>query len=185
MLSGEGASRNGPSLPIFGKLAVAAGRLMGVTGDPAKLRRASKLYMPVGKRVVVIGGGLVGTELAEFFVERKRSVVVVHDGPIFAAEMAHPRRWRVLHELREAGARLVAEAQIEAIGDTAVRVRTTEGTQEVPADTVILATGLVANPHAIETIRSAGVPVVAVGDGNGVGYIEGAIQQGFEAALAL
>ena len=55
--------------------------------------------------------------------------------------------------------------------------------EEIPADTVILATGLVANPVPIEGLASAGVPVVTVGDADGVGYLEGAIRDGFHAAI--
>jgi pyruvate/2-oxoglutarate dehydrogenase complex dihydrolipoamide dehydrogenase (E3) component len=41
------------------------------------LRNLSKLYLPVGKKVVIIGSGLHGCELAEFFVRRGRHVTIV------------------------------------------------------------------------------------------------------------
>src|SRR5262249_60905401 len=88
---------------------------------PAKRAEASGAYMPIGRRVVVIGGGLVGAELAEFLAERGREVSVLEEGPVIAREMAHPRRWRVLHELREAGVRLHTRARVLAIGERGVR----------------------------------------------------------------
>ena len=48
-----------------------------------------------------------------------------------------------------------------------------------------LAEGLAANPDPLEALRASGVPVVPIGDVDGVGYIEGAIHQGFRAAVDL
>jgi len=191
LLSGAGSSQAQRGLSIAGRLAVGAGRMLGVTSDPAKLRRASLAYMPIGRRVAIVGGGLVGAELAEFLVERGREVVVIEEGPIIGLEMAHPRRWRVLYELREAGARLVTSARVREIGETTLcfeSAAVSEGepaVEEIRADTVILATGLAANPDPIEWLRTAGVPLVAIGDATGVGYLEGAIREGFHAAIEL
>ncbi|MGD9007395.1 MAG: FAD-dependent oxidoreductase [Desulfobacteraceae bacterium] len=46
-----------------------------------QMAKLSKLWMPVGKSVVVMGGTLHGCELAEYLTKRKRKVVMVHDGP--------------------------------------------------------------------------------------------------------
>jgi NADPH-dependent 2,4-dienoyl-CoA reductase/sulfur reductase-like enzyme len=185
LLTGEASKGAGPALSLSGRLAVAAGRLTGVTSDPSKLRAASKAYMPVGRRVVIVGGGLVGVELAEFLAERGREVAVIEEGPVLALEMAHPRRWRVLHDLREAGVTLVSGARVLEIGAAAVRFETDAGAESAPADTVILATGLEANRVMVSWLECAGVPLVSVGDGDTVGYIEGAIRTGFEAAIEI
>jgi 2,4-dienoyl-CoA reductase (NADPH2) len=47
----------------------------------AQMAKLSKLWMPVGKSVVVMGGTLYGCELAEYLTKRRRRVVMVHDGP--------------------------------------------------------------------------------------------------------
>ncbi len=191
LLTGEGADAASEKLSLVGRLALRAGRLSGLTDDPAKLREASKLYMPLGKRVVVIGGGLVGAELAEFLAERGREVVVLEEGPVAAKEMAHPRRWRVLHEMRELGIRLVLNARVLEIGENSVRFEAPPKRGEpalaetIAADHVVLATGLEANPAPAAALRAAGVPVIEIGDATGVGYLEGAIHSGFEAGLAL
>ncbi len=189
LLTGEGASAG--KLSLLGRLAVRAGRLTGISADPAKLREASRAYMPLGKRVAILGGGLVGAELAEFLAERGRDVLLLEEGRTLAAEMAHPRRWRALHDLREHGVRMHTRARVLEIGTASVRfeVAGSEGapsaTYEEAADTVLLATGLEPNPEPAARLRETGVPVLEVGDATGVGYIEGAIHSGFEAALSL
>jgi len=191
LLTGQGAAAASGKLSALGRLAVRAGRLTGLSDDPSKLREASRAYMPIGRRVVVIGGGLVGAELAEFLAERGRDVTVLEEGPVIAREMAHPRRWRVLHELREARVRLVTRARVLAIAESGVRFEAAEQegaparADEAAADTVILAAGLGPNPEPVKLLESAGVPVVAIGDATGVGYLEGAIHGGFEVAVRL
>ena len=190
LLTGEDAREASGKLSLVGRLVVRAGRLTGISGDPGRLREASRAYMPVGKRVVVVGGGLVGAELAEFLCERGREVVVLEEGATLAKEMAHPRRWRVLHELREHGVRMVTRARVLEFGERTVRFEIApakEGGEvkrdEAAADTVILAAGLEANPEPAARLREAGVPVIEIGDATGVGYLEGAIHSGFKAGI--
>ena len=137
---------------------------------------------------VIIGGGLVGAELAEFMAERGREVSVFEEGPVLAKDMSHPRRWRVLHDLRDAGVVLHAETEVTAIGADTLEFRSLgseTNVQSLPVDTVIIATGLVANPEGVEALRSAGLPLVVIGDANGTAYLDGAIEQGFMAAIDL
>lgn len=47
----------------------------------AQMEKLSRLWMPVGKTVVVMGGTLHGCELAEFLTKRGRKVAMVHNGP--------------------------------------------------------------------------------------------------------
>jgi len=107
---------------------------------------------------------------------------------VLAQQMAHPRRWRVLHDLREHGARLHAETEVLEIEERAVRFRSMAPDAEaerVDVDSVVIAEGLVGNPEGVAVLESAGVPVRVIGDASGVGYIDGAIADGFRAALEL
>ena len=96
----------------------------------------------------------------------------------------------MLEELRHAGVKTETNVRVLEIGADNVRFerQAAEGAPEVcdvAADTVVVATGLVANPGPAASLRAAGIDVVEIGDTTGVGYIEGAIHDGFRAALAL
>ena len=172
-------------LSLTGRIAVAAGRRLGVTDDPERLAALTHHYMPIGKRVTILGGGLVGIELAEFLVDRGRTVTVLEDGATLAVEMAHPRRWRVLTDLREHGAELVSNAEVLEVTPTQVRYRHEEREHSVDADCVVVASGLVGDESVAQQMRAGGLDPVTIGDCTGVGYLEGAMADGFKAGYAV
>ena len=190
LLTGQDDQAAARKLSLFERIVVRAGRATRITTSPSRLREASKAFMPVGSKVVIVGGGLVGLELAEFLAERGREVVVLEEGPKFGLEMAHPRRWRALFDLRQHGVELVACAFLRSIGEHEVEYEVQIANQDVQpcktqADTVVLATGLGPNPETSHRLKEAGVPIREIGDVSGPGYLEGAIHDGFRAALDL
>ena len=57
--------------------------------------------------------------------------------------------------------------------------------QSAPADTVVVAKGAEGNLSLANSLESAGFKVHAIGDANGVGYIEGAMRGAAEAVRVL
>jgi len=151
------------------------GSLLGVSGSMARVRELSRHWMPVGTRVAIIGGGLVGVELAEFLSERGREVGVLEETRTFAVEMALPRRWRALHELREHGVALLSEVRVEAITDDGVVYSADGERRTLPADSVIVATGVRENHGLADSLQGLGAEVHLIGDCRAVGYLEGAL----------
>ena len=80
LLTGSGAGAATRKLAAPARLALAVGRRLGLLDDPGRVAALSERYMPVGKRVVIVGGGLVGVELAEFLLDRGRHVTVLEEG---------------------------------------------------------------------------------------------------------
>jgi 2,4-dienoyl-CoA reductase-like NADH-dependent reductase (Old Yellow Enzyme family)/thioredoxin reductase len=175
----------GRKLAIHKRLAVAAGRRAGLTDDMGKVRELSKRWMPIGHDVVVIGGGLVGVELAEFLAERGRNVTVLEEGDALGVEMAHPRRWRAVHEARTHGVRFFIGAALVEVQPDGVVYRDTDGEHRVPADAVVLATGVHADHTLAAEISAHGIEAHVVGDAAKVGYIEGAIRSAYVLAKEL
>ncbi len=172
-------------LPFTKRLVVGAGRALGFLSSMDKVRNWSKRWMPIGKRVVVLGGGLVGVEMAEFLAERGRTVTVVESGDKFGLEMAHPRRARALHEARTHGVEFVSSATLERIDDSSVVIRTGEEQRTIAADVVVLASGVVPDPAIADALRADGFDVRVVGDAGHVGYIDGAVRSGYTTARAI
>ncbi|MCK4697835.1 MAG: FAD-dependent oxidoreductase, partial [Dehalococcoidia bacterium] len=83
-------------------LSLASALMPGLLSVPS-LRRLTGYWMPLGKRVAIIGGDMVACELAKFLVERGREVTILESSTDMAIEMAIGRRWNFLPRLREAG----------------------------------------------------------------------------------
>ena len=67
-----------------------------LTGAKA-VERLTRLWMPVGRSAVIVGGGIQGCETAEFLVKRGRAVTIAESGdqvgtgiPLLQWELLHP-----------------------------------------------------------------------------------------------
>jgi len=168
------------------RLAAKAGALTGVTKSPEMIREATKAWMPLGEHIVIIGGELVGLELAEFLAERGRKVTVVDEAPRLGAGIYIVRRWRALSEARDLGVSLLPGMKNIAIGNERVTFDDEDGQHHVvEANNVIVAKGAVGNMALADSLKAAGFKVHTVGDCNGVGYIEGAIAGAADVAVAI
>jgi NADPH-dependent 2,4-dienoyl-CoA reductase/sulfur reductase-like enzyme len=163
-----------------------AGGMIGITDSQQALQKLSHLWMPLGKRVVIVGGGLVGLELSEFLAARGRSVTVLEAGEKFGREFSLVRRWRVLDDAGRHGVQLIAQAMVQEITAQQVIYTDAEGAQHaLDADSVVLAIGTQADDSVAKRLGASGVPVHQAGDGAAVGYIEGAIHSGNRIARSI
>ena len=161
-------------------------RATGMTRSPALIRAASHVWLPLGKNIVIYGGGLVGIELAEFLAEHGRNVTVLEESGVFAPELQMVRRWRALYECDKFGVTRIAHVSDFSIDQDAVRYRTGNGQlRSLPADQVILAAGATGDLSVARELEGAGFNVHTVGDCRGLGYIEGAINDGNDIGRAL
>lgn len=159
-----------------------AGSLAGVTDSSEAIQKLSRVWMPLGKRVTIIGGGLVGLELAEFLIARGRQVCVLESGSHLGRELAIVRRWRVLHEIRTHGGELITGASVTSIDGGAVHYQLADGQPGTsPADSVVLAIGAQPDTRLLDALTHAGLPARSIGDCQNIGYIEGAIRAGHQA----
>lgn len=186
MMFGESSDELKRKTSLFTRLATKVGAATGATANLELVRKATHAWMPLGDRVVILGGELVGIELAEFLLERGRTVTVIEEAPRLGKGLTLVRRMRILSELAEHGATLIGGATNVAIGKDAVSFTGMDGQEHsVPADTVIVAQGATGDLTLAEQLEAAGLSVTAIGDARGVGYIEGAMRGAYEAVTAI
>lgn len=158
-----------------------AGGILKVTSSARAVQGLSKLWMPLGRRVVIVGGGLVGLELAEFLLARDREVTVLEPTDKPGRELSIVRRWRVLDTVESHG-RLHRQASVRSIGKDAVLWTDAQGAeQRTEADSVILALGTQPDDSVAQTLATSGVPVQRIGDCRDTGLILGAVLDGHNA----
>ncbi|WEK42041.1 MAG: FAD-dependent oxidoreductase [Candidatus Sphingomonas colombiensis] len=159
------------------RIATRVGAATGLTANLDFVRKATHQWMPLGDHVVIVGGELVGLELAEFLLERGRTVTVVDDAPRFGAGLTVVRRMRLLEELKEHGVAMFPKAADIRIEPGAVTFTDANGEVQRPrADHVIVAKGATGDEALADALRAEGFDVHAIGDCTGVTYIEGAMR---------
>ena len=162
------------------------GASTGITAIPELVRQISKVWMPLGKQITIIGAELVGLELAEFLAERGRKVTVI-DGAAQAGKGLYlVRRMRLLDELNHLGVTLIMKASDITIGKHNINYLNNRGQRrQFDIDHVIVAQGATGDTALAEQLREQGFKTHTIGDCNGVGYIEGALESAAILAVEL
>tara|TARA_B110000211_G_scaffold173080_2_gene195493 strand:- start:201 stop:632 length:432 start_codon:yes stop_codon:yes gene_type:complete len=141
--------------------------------------------MPIKATVTIVGGDLVGLELAEFLIERGRKVRVLEPSKTLGINLSIVRRSRVIHLLKEQGCELVTNADVSEITNSGVYYEALGENLFSPAEQVIIALGAKTNQSLFDKIQTTGIPVVQIGDCRDVGYIHGAIADARAAVIKI
>ena len=172
-------------LSLIQQLILKVGRATQLLRNISALRFLSKIWMPIAKNIVVIGGDLVGLELAEFLVERGRTVKVLEPSGSLGPNLSIVRRSRVVHMLKEHKVDLLTNVTIKEIDGQEVIFDHEEAQKSLQADQVIIALGADTNSELFDELTDLNLPLTSIGDCTSVGYIHGAIADARKAVIDL
>lgn len=133
---------------------------------PELLRRLTKYWMPLGKRVVIIGGDIQGCELAEFLVKRGRKVTLVDTSEQLCDLMPIRNKIKTLNWLPKKGATLIGgiKEYIEITREGLTIVNKEGERQTLAADTIITALPLVPDDGLLKNLEGKIPEVYSIGD---------------------
>ncbi len=164
--------------------------------------------VPTGQRVVIIGGGAVGVEVALFLAEKgtlsadavkfllvnraedpetifklatrgTRDIILLEMIGKIGKDIGKSTRWGMLQELSRVGVRTSIETKALEITAEGVKVTSEQGEEVLPADTVVLAAGSVSHNPLKAVVEKAGIACKVVGDAGQVGLAFDAVHQGY------
>jgi len=134
-------------------------------------------------RYLVVGGGLVGLETAEYLAERGGEVTVVEMLDQVGAGLGPIRLKLMLDRLIKAGVNLLVKTRVIAVRDGSLRVETGGREHTLgPCEAVVVAAGYRCNPIP-SPIFGKSVKVQVIGDACRARSIVEAIQEGLAAAI--
>jgi 2,4-dienoyl-CoA reductase (NADPH2) len=134
--------------------------------SPRTLRWLTKLWMPVGKDVVIIGSGVHGCQLAEFLIKRNRNVTIVDTAAAAGEGLVPPdTKERLLNWLTEKGVVMMNSVRVEAVNHEGLILFNKEGERKtLRADTILTALPLMPDKTMVQAVAKSVAEVYQIGD---------------------
>jgi 2,4-dienoyl-CoA reductase-like NADH-dependent reductase (Old Yellow Enzyme family)/thioredoxin reductase len=140
----------------------------------------------VGPRVAVLGGGMVGSETAEYLADRRREVTVIEMLDTIASDMPGKARFFLMQRLEQLGVKMITGAKVEAITDYGVLVNMDGQRQMVDGfQSIVLAMGSTPNDELVEELKGVVKELYVVGDAKQVARLVDATAQAADVALKI
>jgi NADH:flavin oxidoreductases, Old Yellow Enzyme family len=121
-----------------------------------------------GQRVTIVGGGMVGAELADALRVRACPTTVLEMRADIAIGMARNNRFELVERLQAAGVELITNCRVLDISGTQIHLQLNGG-EEVwrpIGDALVLATGPRPNLDILDVVKATHVPYTCIGDCN-------------------
>lgn len=139
----------------------------------------------VGQRAVVVGGEMVGCEVAEFLAQQGREVTLLARRERVADDMGRTHRWVMLRRLQELGVSTETGVNVTEVRDNGVVGLQAGSPRLFPADSVVLAVGFHPDNRLLKELEGKVKELHAIGDCVRPGRIAGAIEEGLRLGLQL
>ena len=166
----------------------------------------------VGKRVVVVGGNAVGLETALYLANQgtispevlhflavnraepwnvletlisrgNKQVTVVEMTGQVGKDIGSSTRWNVMAEIKRLGVEVLTETKAVALNNIGLEIQKDTGTESLPADSVVMATGSESENRLLRDIEDLVPQIYVVGDAKQPRNALEAIREGFQAGL--
>lgn len=169
----------------------------------------------LGKNVVIVGGGAVGVETAEYIAEMgtldpqvlrflmlykaeppetlykqlvtgTKNVTVLEMQPKIGRDIGITTRWGMLQRLKMYGVATLPNTKVLSVEKAGVKVLQSDGEQTViPADTVVLAVGSKSENALYEALDGKVEKLMLIGDAENPGFILDAVRAAYDAAIKI
>lgn len=141
----------------------------------------------VGKRVAVIGGGLIGCETANYLIHHDHLVSIIEMLSDVALEEADGMRIFLLAEFAGKGVEYHLESRVTNIAADGHITINSGGRERIigPFDSIVLAAGRRSNRELADQLSGASIPVIAIGNAKRPKDGLDAIEDGYQAGLTV
>ncbi len=154
--------------------------------DNEKVVGLTALHQPepaLGQKVVILGGGLVGSECAIYLDGLGKDVTIVEMKDDWAADSYFMHKNAMKIYMRDSNIKIHVNTTAKAITDKGLVCQTPEGELVIPADNILLAAGMKADRKAAESFYNAAPRVFETGDCIKAGRVVEAVTTGYYRAI--
>ena len=133
-----------------------------------------------GKNVVVIGGGSIGCETAEYLAKQVKKVSIIELTDSIAGNTGKTAQTILLGHLKGNNVDILTGCKVEKITASDVVYKSKDGkTNSLRADTVVVAVGTRPDTSLYESLKDEIKEIYNIGDSNGGGIIPNAVYEGY------
>lgn len=142
----------------------------------------------VGQKCTIVGGGLVGCELALHLRSQGKDVTIIEALPDIlkaGGHMAPMNEWMLRDLLNFNKVKIMADTKLLEVTDEGTKVSAGGKEETVPADSVIIAVGYTPKDSLFEELKYDYAQIYNLGDGRKVRNIRAAIWDAYEVARSV
>jgi NADPH-dependent 2,4-dienoyl-CoA reductase/sulfur reductase-like enzyme len=140
----------------------------------------------MGKKVIVVGAGLHGMEVAEYLVKRGRTVTIVEPTDVIGEGVIDFRLGLTMDWFAAKGVRILTGARNIVVTDRGLAFEDAGGQHvELEADTVMPTAPLATNDKLYQALEGKVPELYLIGDGKEAGMIVHAVRSGYQTAKGL
>lgn len=160
-----------------------------IPGIEKAVKAFDTYFMPdseIGRKVVMVGGGLVGCEVGLELIKKGHDVHIVEMAERLVAESIGIHRTALLDHMTEVGIKYDVNTKCSEICDDGIAVEDREGnTSFIKADSVVISLGF--KPKSTEELKKAAgdIPVYEIGDCVSARKVGEAVIEGYTAAMSI
>ena len=143
---------------------------------------------PVGEKIIIVGGGLVGCEIAYGYAKEGKDVTIVEalDQILSLGNVPGMNKAMLLDGFEYYGTKIMTGTKLKSVLDSGAVVILPDGTEKtLNADTVIMSVGYRPVPSMKEQLADSAAEVIEIGDGRQVGNVLTCVEDAYNAARNL
>lgn len=158
----------------------------GVEGHAVTAHDVLEGRADAGRRVAIIGGGMIGAETAHHLAHHGKEVTVVEMLPDVAQDEQEYVRLFLLNGLAEQGVTVYVQATVIAVTDDGIIIERDGKSETIgPFDTVVTAVGLKSSNELRSRLEGKVDRLLTIGDAAGVRKALEAVAEGYRAGLEI
>ena len=140
----------------------------------------------LGKKVLVIGGGGIGAEVADYLSENGKEVTLIEMREGIALDLVAHLQHFLNKRLREKGAQILTSTKAIRFEKEGLWVEDPQGTKRLGGfDSIVIALGSIPNDELVESLKGKAPEVYVVGDASKPREVMEAVLEGEDIALKI
>jgi NADPH-dependent 2,4-dienoyl-CoA reductase/sulfur reductase-like enzyme len=144
-----------------------------------------KEEVEVGSKIIILGGGSLGAETAEYLAVKGKQVSIIEMLDTIALDIERTSWLLLMFSLNDLKVKVFTKATAREITKQGVKIEYRGKNEFINADTVVLALGALPNRELADQLKYLNIEMYTVGDCDRVRKLPEAVEEGFKTALKI